>query len=120
MDLDVSSVTDSQVTVLTLTGDVDALSAPMLRDAIESQVVAGRRALVLDLDAVPFMDSTGLGVLVGGLRLTTAHQGTMTLCRVRARVQRVMLITGLDDVFDLHATDGQAVQAAKAKIAALD
>lgn len=116
MDLVVSSDTDSDVTVLTVAGDVDALSAPALRDGIESHVAAGRNTLVLDLDAVPFMDSTGLGVLVGGLRLTKVHQGTMLLCRVPSRVQRVILITGLDDVFDLYPTLGQAVQAARTAI----
>lgn len=119
MDLVVSSDAESDVTVLTVSGDVDALSAPRLRDGIEAQVAAGRHTLVLDLDAVPFMDSMGLGVLVGGLRLTTMHQGAMTLSRVPARVQRVMLITGLDDVFDLEATRAEAIDAARAKAAAL-
>ena len=118
MDLVVSSDVESDVTVLTVSGDVDAFSAPQLRDGIEAQIAAGRHTLVVDLDAVPFMDSTGLGVLVGGLRLATLHQGAMTLGRIPARIQRVMLITGLDDVFDIAATRAAAIDAARAKAAA--
>lgn len=119
MDLVVSPDSDSHVTVLTVRGDVDALSAAALREGIETQLAAGRQTLVLDLEGVPFMDSTGLGVLVGGLRLTTMHQGTLTLCGVTPRVQRVMLITGLDDLFDLNATREQAIEAARTRVSQL-
>lgn len=116
MDLVMSSDTDSDVTVLTVAGDVDAVSAASLRDGIESHVVAGRNTLVLDLDGVSFMDSTGLGALVAGLRLTKVHQGSMLLCRVPARVHRVMLITGLDEIFDPYSSRDEAVEAARMAI----
>lgn len=112
MDLLLSCTNEGAVTVLDASGDIDALSASTLQERLEMHLAAGRRHLVIDLSGVGFMDSTGLGVLVGALRL--ARQGHGSLCIVGAgeRVRRIMTITGLDEVFDIDLRRSEAVAAA--------
>jgi anti-sigma B factor antagonist len=56
-----------EYTVITTAGDLDVETAAALRDAIGVVVEAGQRQVVVDLDAVDFLDSAGLGVLIGGM-----------------------------------------------------
>lgn len=86
-------------TVLTLRGEVDVYSAPRLREKLVELVSQGHRQLVVDLEAVDFLDSTGLGVLVGGLKRLRSHDGDLTLVCTQARIMKVFEITGLTSVF---------------------
>ena len=65
---------------------------------------AGRVRLVVDLSAVGFLDSTGLGVLVKALKRTREHDGTLDLVATDERILKVFRITGLDAVMPLHAS----------------
>ncbi len=97
------------VVVIRLTGEVDVFSAPRLREKIIELVNQGHRLLVIDLDAVDFLDSTGLGVLVGGLKRLRSHDGEMSVVCNQPRVLRVFELTRLDGVFALHQTVTDAV-----------
>ena len=73
-------------TVITTAGDLDVETAAALRDAIGVVVEAGQRQEVVDLDAVDFFDSAGLGVLIGGMMLVRAHGGSFgVVCRWTGR-----------------------------------
>ncbi len=97
------------VVVIRLSGEVDVFSAPRLREKIIELVNQGRRLLVVDLDAVDFLDSTGLGVLVGGLKRLRSHDGEMSVVCNQPRVLRVFELTRLDGVIPLHRTVTEAV-----------
>lgn len=85
--------------VHTLAGEVDVYSAPKLRDAIAESISVGRHDVVVDLTEVAFLDSTGLGVLVGGLKRVRGVGGSLVLVGPRERVVKVFNMTGLDRVF---------------------
>lgn len=85
--------------VLSLTGEVDVYSAPKLRDAIAESISVGRHDVVVELSNVAFLDSTGLGVLVGGLKRVRGVDGSLVLVGPRDRVVKVFAMTGLDRVF---------------------
>lgn len=109
------SVTTSeagQVHIVHVSGEIDVTSAAVLRDALEALIADGRRRLTLDLTHVSFMDSTGLGIVVGRLRRLTRHGGTLTVAASHARVLRVFAITGLDQVLQLHEGLEDAIRAA--------
>lgn len=72
-------------------------------------IAAGQRHLVVDLSGVGFMDSTGLGVLVGALRLARLHNGSLHLVGPRERIHRIMAITGLDSVFEFADSRSEAI-----------
>ena len=73
------------------------------------QISAGRRHLVVDLQVVTFMDSTGLGVLVGRLKLVRVQDGTLKLVCTSERILKVFAITGLDKVFQIFDSIDEAL-----------
>jgi len=76
-----------------------------------SEAESGVSRVVIDLSAVTFIDSTALGVLIGGVRRLHSGGGAMALVVTGRPVQRVLSITGLDRVFTIHATLDEAVAA---------
>jgi anti-sigma B factor antagonist len=111
VDLDIgSSVVDGR-TVVQVVGEIDVYTAPQLRERLDQEIEAGRHDLVVDLSGVSFMDSTGLGVLVGRLKQIRLNDGSMKLVCAHDRVLKVFVITGLDKVFATYPTVGEAVAA---------
>ncbi len=113
MDLDLSTTQAEHYTVVHVGGEIDVYTAPALRDRLDEEIDQGRFQLVVDLGGVTFMDSTGLGVLVGRLKLIRVHDGTMRIVCAHDRVLKVFTITGLDKVFEIFpsvedATAGMA------------
>jgi anti-sigma B factor antagonist len=96
------------VTVVSIKGEVDLYTAPSLKERIADLVSAGRSRLAVDLAGVEFMDSTGLGVLIGGLKRCKEAGGSLALVAPREPVIKVLSITGLDKVFPIHETLEQA------------
>ena len=66
-------------------------------------------------DKVGFLDSTGLGVLVGGLKRVRAHDGSLDLVCTQQRILKILKITGLTEVFGIYETVDQAIAAAKGR-----
>jgi anti-sigma B factor antagonist len=89
-------------TIVTVGGEIDVYTAPKLRDKITELVAAGTYNLVIDMEAVEFLDSTGLGVLVGGLKKVRAHEGSLQLVCNQDRLLKIFRITGLAKVFVIH------------------
>lgn len=94
--------TSGEHVVLAVTGEIDVHTAPELRSQLLELVRAGRYDLVIDLSEVGFLDSTGLGVLIGALRRVQAHEGSITLIGARESVLKIFRVTGLTAVFHIH------------------
>ena len=97
------------VVVIRLSGEVDVLSAPRFREKVVELVNQGHRLIVVDLDAVEFLDSTGLGVLVGGLKRLRSHDGDMSLVCNEPRLLRLFALTRLESAFAIHRTLTDAI-----------
>ena len=95
--------------VLEVAGEIDVYTAPKLRDRITELVADGVYHLVVDLEKVEFLDSTGLGVLVGGLKKVRAHGGSLQLVCTQERLLKIFRITGLAKVFAIHGSADSAV-----------
>ena len=95
--------------VVEVGGEIDVYTAPRLRDALINLVDNGSYQLIIDLERVEFLDSTGLGVLVGGLKRVRAHDGGIELVCTQGRILRIFRITGLDSVFNIHKSVREAV-----------
>ena len=89
----------SDCAVLQVTGEVDVYTAPMLREQIQDLAAKGAMHIIADLSRVDFLDSTGLGVLVGGLKRLREHDGSLTLVISTTRILRILEVTGLTTVF---------------------
>jgi anti-sigma B factor antagonist len=92
------------LTVLTVAGEVDLYTAPRLKERLSELTGSGRSRLAVDLQGVEFMDSTGLGVLIGALKRCKEAGGTLALVGPREPVVKVLAITGLDKVFSIGDT----------------
>jgi anti-sigma B factor antagonist len=97
--------------VLRVTGEVDAYSAPMLRERIRELAASGAVHLIADLGQVDFLDSTGLGVLVGGLRRLREDGGSLALVITTPRILRIFQVTGLTKAFDTWSSATDAITA---------
>ena len=115
MDLTLNVYSDSpEFTVVAVGGEIDVYSAPKLREKLISLVESGSYHLIIDMEAVEFLDSTGLGVLVGGLKRVRAHDGWIDLVCTQGRILRIFRITGLSRVFNIYdsVVDALAAHAA--------
>lgn len=102
MELSVTTSRQDDVSVVTVAGEVDVYTAAQLRAVLDEEIKAGHTRLVVDLDEVSFLDSTGLGVLVGRLKLVRNSSGWLRIVCTNDRILRVFRITGLDKVFGIH------------------
>ena len=96
-------------TVIAVSGEIDVYTAPRLRETIVSLVEAGNYRLIVDMEGVEFLDSTGLGVLVGGLKRVRAHDGVIDLVCTQGRILRIFRITGLSRVFNIYDSVDEAL-----------
>jgi anti-sigma B factor antagonist len=98
------AITAGDCAVLRMTGAIDVFTAPKLRQQVIDLVDDGARHIVGDLRGVDFLDSTGLGILVGGLKRLRLRQGSLTLVTSGGRILELFDITGLSHAFALHRT----------------
>lgn len=108
MQFDLETHEHGQWQVLAVTGEIDVATAPRMREAIIDMVNRGDRRIIVDLEAVDFMDSTGLGVLVGALKRVRTHEGSLRVVCTNSRVLKVFEITGLDAVFEVASSVEEA------------
>jgi len=94
-------------------GDVDISTSPDLREALGRVVAEGNRAVVVDLSAVKFIDSTGLGVLVGAFTAVRNAGGRLAVVNDHSAVIKVLTITALHDVLGVQPTLEGAVAAVR-------
>ena len=89
--------------VINVRGEIHVQTAPRFAQCLSEAIDKGNRAIVLDLSAVEFIDSTGLSVLLNGLRQVVAAQGRMAIVCANPTVLRLFEITSLDSTFDIFA-----------------
>ncbi len=111
MDLTLSTREEGGRTVVEVGGEIDVYTAPKLREQLVDLVAQGQYHLVVDMQGVDFLDSTGLGVLVGGLKRVRAHDGSLRLVCSQERILKIFRITGLTKVFPIHDSVADAVAA---------
>lgn len=88
--------------VLRVAGELDVVGAPELRQAVVSAVAEGIRLLAFDLSDVDFLDSFGIGVIIGALKRLRQRGGDMVVVCPSRRIRRVFEICDLDKILALH------------------
>ncbi|MFP5364005.1 MAG: STAS domain-containing protein [Thermoleophilia bacterium] len=95
--------------VIRVRGEIHVSTAPEFAQRLSTAIDGGKTAIVLDMSGVEFIDSTGLSVLLNGLRLVTQTQGRMAIVCANPTVLRLFQITRLDDTFDIFDDRRQAI-----------
>lgn len=111
MDLKLDHHTEDQLTIVDVEGEIDVYTAPRLRELLIDLVNKGNFHLLVNMEKVDFLDSTGLGVLVGGLKRVRAHDGSLELVCTQERILKIFRITGLTKVFGIYASVQEAKEA---------
>jgi anti-sigma B factor antagonist len=109
MDLDLNVRKEGEHAILEVAGEIDVYTAPKLREKLIELVSDGSHNIVVDLEKVDFLDSTGLGVLVGGLKRVRNHDGSLQLVCTQEKILKIFRITGLTKVFPIHGSVQDAI-----------
>jgi anti-sigma B factor antagonist len=100
----IEAITAGDCAVLRVAGEIDVYTAPDLRQQVIDLADNGTRHIVADLRGVDFLDSTGLGALVGSLKRLRLRQGSLGLVISGGRILQLLVITGLTNAFAIHAS----------------
>ncbi|WP_199725593.1 STAS domain-containing protein [Nocardiopsis sp. Huas11] len=103
MELNISSRSQDDLAVVTVAGEIDLYTAPQLRNELVDALEDGARRLVIDMSRVEFCDSTGISVLLSAMKRSRDKGGDLELVAPKPAVTKVLEVTGLDEVFVIHA-----------------
>jgi anti-sigma B factor antagonist len=98
---------DAETHIIELGGEIDLYTAPEFKERMIQLIDGGKKRIVVDLSSATFIDSTTLGVLVGGVKRLRPAGGALALVCTDQNITKIFEITGLDRVFSIHA-DRQA------------
>jgi anti-sigma B factor antagonist len=115
VDLKLGNHSKDGIEIVDVEGEIDVYTAPRLRELLIELVNTGFYQLVVNMEKVEFLDSTGLGVLVGGLKRVRAHDGSLDLVCTQERILKIFRITGLTKVFGIYDTVDEAIKARKSE-----
>ncbi len=94
---------------ISLAGEVDLYTAPEFKQQLLDVIGRGAKDVVVDFSDTTFIDSTTLGVLVGGVKRLRQNDGQLTLVCSDRNITKIFEITGLDRVFPIYGTRDEAV-----------
>ena len=100
--------------VISLAGEVDLYTAPDFKQQLLEVIGQGAKHVVVDFSDTTFIDSTTLGVLVGGVKRLRSNDGQLSLVCSDRNITKIFEITGLDRVFTIYPTREEAVSKLRA------
>src|SRR5213594_2844605 len=107
-DIKTEQVSD-EAYVISLAGEVDLYTAPEFKQQLLEVIGQGGKNVIVDFTSTTFIDSTTLGVLVGGVKRLRTNDGQLSLVCSDRNITKIFEITGLDRVFAIHASREEAV-----------
>jgi anti-sigma B factor antagonist len=95
--------------VIALAGEVDLYTAPEFKQQLLDVIAQGAKDVVVDFSDTTFIDSTTLGVLVGGVKRLRTNEGQLSLVCSDRNITKIFEITGLDRVFTIYESREEAI-----------
>jgi anti-sigma B factor antagonist len=109
MDLIINVRHDGTIPIIDLSGEVDAYTSARFREAMVELIDAGAASLIVSMMKVEYIDSSGLGALVGGLKRSTENGGRIIIVCDNPQIRKVFEITGLEKVFPIYELEADAI-----------
>lgn len=110
-DLSFNTFPHGHRTVVQVHGEIDIATAPQLNEQFATLIQYGQHHLVVDLEDVAFIDSTGLAVLIDALNRVRNHEGSLCVVCTQEQILKLFAITGLTDAFAVHSSIAEAAAA---------
>ena len=111
MDLNINVRDKGDARIIDLTGEVDAYTSSRFREVMVELIDDGNIRLIVSMAKVEYIDSSGLGALVGGLKRISEKDGKIVLVCDQPQVLKVFEITGLEKVFPIFPSESEAIEA---------
>ena len=96
--------------VVEVQGEIDVYTSPRVKETINELIEKGHYHLVINLEGVRYIDSTGLGVLIGALKKVREHSGRILLVCTNPQIKKIFNITGLVKIFEIFKDEDEAMQ----------
>ena len=112
MNFDIKTEQVDSAYVIALAGEVDLYTAPEFKQQLLDVIAKGGKEVIVDFSDTTFIDSTTLGVLVGGVKRLRTNDGQLSLVCSDRNITKIFEITGLDRVFSIYGSREEAVAAA--------
>ncbi len=101
------TITKDGVAVVTVTNSrLDASIAPELKQVVSDVIEAGSTRIMIDLDSVQFMDSSGLGAVISSFKLT-GKKGDFVICNMNESVREIFTLTHMDRLFEIYTSSDE-------------
>lgn len=101
---------DNGITLLTVSGELDALVAPKLKDAMNKCIDMGEVKIILDCEGLVHINSLAMGILRGKLQAVKEMGGNIKIIRLNNHIQTIFDMIGLDEIFEIYATAEEAIE----------
>jgi anti-sigma B factor antagonist len=109
MNFDINTEQVDDAYVIALAGEVDLYTAPEFKQQLLDVIAKGAKEVIVDFSDTTFIDSTTLGVLVGGVKRLRTNDGQLSLVCSDRNITKIFEITGLDRVFTIYPTRDEAL-----------
>jgi anti-sigma B factor antagonist len=110
MNFDIQTEQVDGAYVIALAGEVDLYTAPEFKQQLLDVIAKGSKQVIVDFTDTTFIDSTTLGVLVGGVKRLRTNDGQLSLVCNDRNITKIFEITGLDRVFTIYPTRDDAIE----------
>lgn len=109
MNLLVNTLEEKNKRIIQLSGEIDVYTAPLFKETLSRFSAEKGVDIIIDLSDVNYIDSTGLGVFIGGLKDTDKNNNKLRVLGARERVARLFSITGLDEIIDINVDEKEGI-----------
>ena len=108
--MDITKRTRGDVVVLDISGEIDLYNAPEIKDIINKLIEEKRYNVIINLEKVSYIDSSGSGALISSLSNLKKYQGGLKIINVYASVRKVFELTKLTSFFEIYDSEEDALE----------
>lgn len=109
--MEISRRQSGDVVILDVNGEIDLYNAPEIKDTINKLIEEKKYNVVINLDKVSYIDSSGIGALISSLSNLKKYQGGLKICNVSGSVRKVFELTKLTSFFEIYDSEQEAIAA---------
>lgn len=107
--MEISQREKDAITVLDIQGEIDLYNAPEIKDIIQKLIEAQKYNVIINLEKVSYIDSSGIGALISSLSNLKKYQGGLKIINVYASVKKVFELTKLTSFFEIYESEPEAL-----------